>query len=454
MESLVAAGFDGTSEFAIPLPLAYLATPHVVVQEKVSGIQAMEIFNGDEAEKQLSAARRCGSWLGHFHMKGPQEGHLTDPGELLLSIRYWAGALQKAGEPLASKTELLVRKLEAAAPGAAVGFEPRAGHGSYMPEHVMLSGNRMVGIDLDEYDLADPARDLAWFIVSLERLGLKKRGSLRIHDRAIEEFLRTYVASGPRNALSHLSFYKAAECLHRAHRDLHGRVPPIPEWSAIMLVEGVRGPSWPWRFRVFAFASFPDRRGEGMRQRHEIDLTGGDRGRLPVQRPARPVLVEDVRAEVFPVDHGVRRFQESGNPPSEFSAHRCHPREQGPPRGVQSFRALRPPAVIGFVVSSEECQPSHLGASLVRGVEPPNPSRRVNHCLRIGALAGPDAVFHIFDDQPRDTRVSGLVEAVERWRRHSKGLKDISIDTSLEGHVASMTECSIEVTRPVLDEET
>ena len=244
MESLVAAGFDGTSEFAIPLPLAYLATPHVLVQEKVSGIQAMEIFNGDEAEKQLSAARRCGSWLGHFHMKGPQEGQLTNPGELLVSIRYWAGALQKAGEPLASKTELLVRKLEAAAPGAAVGFEPRAGHGSYMPEHVMLSGNRMVGIDLDEYDLADPARDLAWFIVSLERLGLKKRGSLRIHDRAIEEFLRTYVASGPRNALSHLSFYKAAECLHRAHRDLHGRVPPIPEWSAIMLDEGIDALRW------------------------------------------------------------------------------------------------------------------------------------------------------------------------------------------------------------------
>src|SRR5438552_7907881 len=57
MESLVAAGFDGTSEFAIPLPLAYLATPHVLVQEEVSGIQAMEFFTGDDADKQLSAAR-------------------------------------------------------------------------------------------------------------------------------------------------------------------------------------------------------------------------------------------------------------------------------------------------------------------------------------------------------------------------------------------------------------
>ena len=244
MESLVAAGFDGTSEFAIPLPLAYLATPHVLVQEKVSGIQAMEIFMGDEAEKQFSAARRCGAWLGHFHMKGPQEGHLNDPGELLVSVRYWAGALQEAGGPLASKAELLLRKLEAAVPAALGGFEPRAGHGSYMPEHVMLSGSRMVGIDLDEHDLADPARDLAWFIVSLERLGLKKQGSLRIHDRAIEEFLRAYVAAGPPKALSHLSFYKAAECLHRAHRDLYGRKPPIPEWSAIMLDEGLGALGW------------------------------------------------------------------------------------------------------------------------------------------------------------------------------------------------------------------
>src|SRR5438034_8470803 len=126
MESLVAAGFGGTSEFAIPLPLAYLATPHVLVQEKVSGIQAMEIFMGDEAEKQFSAARRCGAWLGHFHMKGPQEGHLNDP-SLLASgpPASWSAPAQY--RTLTSKAELLLRKLEAAVPAALGGFEPRAG---------------------------------------------------------------------------------------------------------------------------------------------------------------------------------------------------------------------------------------------------------------------------------------------------------------------------------------
>src|SRR5438552_6286433 len=153
-------------------------------------------------------------------MKWPQEGHLKDPGELLVSVRYWAGALQEGGGPVASKAELLLRKLEAAVPAALGGFEPRAGHGSYMPEHVMLSGSRMVGIDLDEHDLVDAARDLAWIIVSLERLGLKKQGSLGLHERAIEEFLRAYVTAGPTKALSHLSFSKAAACLHPAHRHL------------------------------------------------------------------------------------------------------------------------------------------------------------------------------------------------------------------------------------------
>src|SRR3989454_11390124 len=99
-------------------------------------------------------------------------------------------------------------------------FEPCAGHGSYMPEHVIMCGRRTVVIDLDEYDVAAPARDLAWFIVSLERLGLKKRGSLRAHDPSVDAFLDAYRASGPRDASKYIAFYKAAECLHRPGRAL------------------------------------------------------------------------------------------------------------------------------------------------------------------------------------------------------------------------------------------
>jgi len=171
-------------------------------------------------------------------MGAPQQGRLAEPSEFLGQIRYWAQQIRSSGGPLGIKAALLLRKLEAAIPGPR-SFEPCAGHGSYIPEHVLLSGRRTVAIDLDEYDIADPARDLAWFIVSLERLGLKKRGSLRVHDRSVDAFLDAYCASGPRDATRHLPFYKAAECLHRALRDLHKRIPPIPEWTEIMLDEGL-----------------------------------------------------------------------------------------------------------------------------------------------------------------------------------------------------------------------
>ena len=244
MESIVAAGFGSTAEYAIPPPLAYLPSHHVLIEEKVHGPQAMEIFMGDDLGQHLSTAQRCGQWLGRFHMEGPRQGPLREPQELLVTLRHWAHKIQAQGDPLAGKAALLLRKLETALPAVVNGFEPRAGHGSFMPEHVLVSGERTVTIDLDEYDVADPARDLSWFIVSLERLGLKKQGSLRVHDRSIEAFLRAYVGSGPRNALSHLSFYKAAECLHRAHRDLYKRIPPLPEWSETMLDEGIDTLRW------------------------------------------------------------------------------------------------------------------------------------------------------------------------------------------------------------------
>jgi phosphotransferase family enzyme len=238
MESVLAAGFNSDALFAIASPLAYLHSPRILVQEKVPGTEAVEIFRGDDMERQIEAARRCGTWLGHFHTKALPQGGLFGPDRVQFAVRYWAQEVRDANRLFADKAERLLRKLEAAAPAVLGGFEPRAGHGTYMPEHVVLSGARTVSIDLDEYHIADPAQDLAWFIVSLERLGLENRKSIRVYDRAIEEFLRGYAASGPQIGLSHLPFFRAVMFLFQAHRDLY-RYSPFPEWSEIMLDEGI-----------------------------------------------------------------------------------------------------------------------------------------------------------------------------------------------------------------------
>ena len=239
MAALARGGFAPQAEFSIPQPLVYLSELRVLLEEKVPGPSAKEIFLNGSSYEQAAVAERSARWLACFHDAAPPFGKVAGSGAQIELCRRWAGEIASFGEPLAAKCERLIRRFEAVAPASGTnGF--RAGHGSYMPEHVILSGERTTTIDLDEYDVADPARDLAWFVVSLQRLALQHLGSLHSLDDPVQHFVETYAAAGPAGATAHLPFYRAAECLHRARRDLFKRVSPVREWAEIMLDEGLR----------------------------------------------------------------------------------------------------------------------------------------------------------------------------------------------------------------------
>ena len=236
MQAIRDAGFAGETGFAIPRPLAYLPSLRVLLEEKVDGPSAKQILLTRGHDEQRAAARRCGQWLARFHATAPARGQVAEPVAELDRYRQWADSVAQFGEPLAAASRLLYARLAEAAPR---GVEPRAGHGSYIPEHVLLSGPRTVVIDLDESVLADPGQDIAWFMVSVQRLALVHLGSLHALDGAAEEFLGAYVASGGAAAVRHVPYYRALECLHRARRDLVKRAPPVPHWAARMLEEGL-----------------------------------------------------------------------------------------------------------------------------------------------------------------------------------------------------------------------
>ncbi len=237
MQKAVAqSGFGPDGKFAIAQPLAYVSSLRILFEEKIQGKLAMELFLNGSPDEQTEAARRSGKWLARFHSYAPRLGRTTAPKELLPQISYWSERIKRSGEPFASKSESLFRRLDSTMPDS---VESCCGHGSFIPEHVFLNGPQTIAIDLDEHDVADPSRDLAWFIVSLERLGLKQGLSLRAHDREVTAFLETYVSARNLDASKQLPFFKAVECLHRAHRDLYKRTVPIPEWSEAMIDEGL-----------------------------------------------------------------------------------------------------------------------------------------------------------------------------------------------------------------------
>lgn len=239
MKSIADSGFGMESEFAIPQPLSYMPSLHVLFEEKIDGKWAMEIFLNGGQEEQIETARRCGIWLARFHSKGPRQGELDLPIDSLPHIHRWAELVKKFGDSFAPKAEQVSQRLDAIAPGPD-DLESSPGHGSYIPENVLVAGSRTVVIDLDKCDIADPSRDLASFIISVRRLGLKQNGSIRTRDKAVDAFLDAYKTLRGNSALRHCPFFIATECLHRAYRDLYKRTIPMPQWANIMLDEGLR----------------------------------------------------------------------------------------------------------------------------------------------------------------------------------------------------------------------
>jgi aminoglycoside phosphotransferase (APT) family kinase protein len=238
MQRIVDSGFGRESEFAIPQPLAYLSSLHVLFEEKVEGKWAMQIFLGDGLDEQIETARRCGIWLARFHSIGPRQGSLDLPLDSVPHIRRWAELVNKFGDSFVAKSELLSQRLEAIVP-ALNDAESSPGHGSYIPENALLTDSRTIAIDLDKCDVADPSRDLASFIISVRRLGLKQKGSIRAGDEAVQAFLDSYKTARGDAVTRHLPFFVASECLHRAYRDLYKRKSPMPQWANIMLEEGL-----------------------------------------------------------------------------------------------------------------------------------------------------------------------------------------------------------------------
>ncbi len=85
MEALRATGFGLRAEFSIPQALNYLPHSCLLLQEKVNGPSAREIFLNGNRRESTEAAVRCALWLARFHAVAPRRGRW----------RSWSRSLRK-----------------------------------------------------------------------------------------------------------------------------------------------------------------------------------------------------------------------------------------------------------------------------------------------------------------------------------------------------------------------
>jgi len=150
--------------------------------------------------------------LARFHAVAPKAGPVFDLDGYLTFLEQCSRGVASSGDPLSGKVARLFHCLELAA-SAMNQVDTRACHGDYGPIQVILANGRTATCDWDRHGVADPNRDLARFLVQLERLALKRFGSIWALDGAAGVFLKTYTGlAGPANEVN-LQFYKAANHL-------------------------------------------------------------------------------------------------------------------------------------------------------------------------------------------------------------------------------------------------
>jgi len=244
MKGIQQAGFGPRDEFSIPAPLDYLPSLRLLLQEKVEGPVAKEVFKSGDERIRAAAAERCALWLARFHELAPKAGPISSPSDYITSKtmrRYSLKIAKLVGRHAQKATQLLHRLKDASASLSAV--EMRAGHASYTPRQIILAEGRTVVFDWDGYDVADPARDVGRFLAALRRLALGWLGSARAMDETVEVFLNTYLAAGPPEARKNLSFFAAATYLNLAKHTLCRPGPHKQEKQDIaeaVLDEGLR----------------------------------------------------------------------------------------------------------------------------------------------------------------------------------------------------------------------
>lgn len=191
----------------MPEPLELFEEDGAVLMEWVAGGPLAEM--GDGWEKHFDDAIRL---LARLHDCGVRTGLERGSRGIVRSARRKS---VRAGERAPQHAEAL-RRLAAALEAHRVSdAELVPSHGDFSPRNVLAGGGRMAIIDWERFQLADPARDVAYF-ATWSWMEVLKRGRMP-DNKLLKRALDVYTAARPTAHLKkRLPFHVAAGLMRRA----------------------------------------------------------------------------------------------------------------------------------------------------------------------------------------------------------------------------------------------
>lgn len=185
----------------LPQPIEYLREHRVLVLERVVGRALAETGEPDAGAVQdavrLSAA---------LHESDARPTRRRNARGILRSLRRKVEGISRLDSPLGTQIQRVVDALEGSRRKER---ELVPTHGDFSPRNVLVGPNRSILIDWDRFQLADPARDVAYFGTWcwVDRL---RRGESRSWS-VLEDAVEAYEALRPQSVIAgRLDFHVAA----------------------------------------------------------------------------------------------------------------------------------------------------------------------------------------------------------------------------------------------------
>ena len=213
----------------IPRPLGYLDSLDVALQEHVPGERLGALVDRPGFDDLLGRTADALATLHGFRLPTAQERR---PKDEVKTVKRWSEILQAIRPDLSGRIGTLERALtrailEQAQVSALI-------HADFHHTNVLVEGDRLTFIDLDELAMGDPMLDVGRFIASLRIPALRAFGEASALDGAADAFLEAYARHGQGN-LARVHVFESASLLIAAGSSFRLQRERWPEEVEILL---------------------------------------------------------------------------------------------------------------------------------------------------------------------------------------------------------------------------
>lgn len=228
LRELWRCGF-ATGRFLVPQPLAYEPAWQLLLLTWAKGELLRTLLLGDsDVCRQIDEAAE---WLLKLHHCGVRSGrcytfscHLNTVAKQMHRLAEVYPGCRQLSADLLHHIEKRGRALS--------GWTPGPAHRDFSPDHLVVNGQALTGLDFDEFCQYDPLFDVAHFKAHLRFLGLGYFGTMTRFDGFADRFQAAYQAGAQDYSAPRVNLYQAIAYFKLAH--IGAVVQRPPAWREIV----------------------------------------------------------------------------------------------------------------------------------------------------------------------------------------------------------------------------